>query len=110
VARFRLEEDLPIPGHGVLSTRLGADDLEELVETARLWALKAHSHKQLRLYDRSVELLAVEGQETSLVLAIDEWDINRPPLCECGETLHSAQIAGRPGWYCMSCSYRAQAA
>lgn len=110
MARFRLEEDLPIPGHGVLSTRFGSDDLDELVETARLWALKAVSRKQLRLHDRSVELLGVEGQGASLVLAIDEWDLNRPPLCECGEMLHAAQIAGLPGWYCMSCSYRVQAA
>ncbi|WP_327098975.1 hypothetical protein OIE68_09385 [Nocardia vinacea] len=73
MARFRLEEDLPIPGHAVLSTRLGSEDLDELIETARLWALRATSSKQLRLYDRSVELLAVEGCGVALVNAVDEW-------------------------------------
>lgn len=110
MSRFSLESHLPIPGRGVLSTRLGSDDLDELVETARLWALRATDPTQLRLCDRSVELLAVEGRSAALVNAVDEWDINRPPLCECGEMLHAVQIAGRPGWYCASCDYREQVA
>ncbi|WP_433527740.1 hypothetical protein ACQPZ2_44175 (plasmid) [Nocardia pseudovaccinii] len=95
----------------MLTVRLGADDLDEIVENARLWALSADTHTEIRIFDRSVELLAVDGFGASLVDAIDQWDLDRPPLCpECGEMLHAARVAGEPGWYCRSCDYRALAA
>jgi hypothetical protein len=45
----------------VLTVQLGADDLDEIVENARLWALSADTHTEIRICDRSVELLGVAG-------------------------------------------------
>ncbi|WP_328401804.1 hypothetical protein [Nocardia sp. NBC_00403] len=61
-ARFRLEAHTPIPGHGTLNTRLELPDLDDLIEHARLWVLQDQLHtQQIRIYDRSAELLAVDG-------------------------------------------------
>lgn len=111
MARFRLEVHTPTPGVGVLTVQIGSDDLDELVEDARLAALRADTYTQIRIYDRSVELLAGDGLGVSLVDVIDQWALDRPPLCpECGEMLHAAKLAGEPGWYCRGCDYRALAA
>ncbi|MEV6340972.1 hypothetical protein AB0M12_40410 [Nocardia vinacea] len=108
--RFLLESNTRTPV-GVLTVQLGADDLDEIVENARLWALSKDTPTEMRILDRSVELLTVTGFGVALVDAIDRWDLDRPPLCpECGEMLHAARLAGEPGWYCRGCDYRALAA
>ncbi|KAA8877460.1 hypothetical protein F3087_43950 [Nocardia colli] len=111
MARFGLEAHTVYPGHGVLVTRLGSDDVEELVETARIWALRATDYTKIWLYDRSAEMLAIEGAGSALVETVDRWANARPPLCpECGELLHAAALAGEAAWYCHSCNFRAHAA
>ncbi|WP_433521660.1 hypothetical protein ACQPZ2_30765 [Nocardia pseudovaccinii] len=109
--RFLLESHTRTSGVGMLAVRLGGDDLDEIVENARLWALSAAGHTEIRILDRSVERLAVARAGPPLVDAIDRWDLDRPPLCpECGEMLHAAKLAGEPGWYCRSYDYRTLAA
>ncbi|WP_040698403.1 hypothetical protein [Nocardia vinacea] len=58
--RFLLESHTRTPGVGVLPVLLGADDLDEIVENPRLRALSADTNTEVRIYDRSVELLAVD--------------------------------------------------
>lgn len=92
---------------GVLTTTLAADDLAELIETARSWALRALSNTRLVILDRSTELLALEGDTPTLLDALDRWEGSQPPLCpECGEQLHPVQIDGQPAWHCRNCGYR----
>ncbi|WP_069167266.1 hypothetical protein [Nocardia altamirensis] len=111
MARFRLERHTHILGFGTLTTSLAFEDLAELIETARMWALAAAVPVHVRILDRSVELHAVEGAGVALVDAIDRWDINRtPPCAECGELQHVAQMTGRSIWYCHSCNRRTEAA
>ncbi|WP_406238441.1 hypothetical protein [Nocardia sp. NBC_01009] len=110
MARFRLESHIRVPNLGVMITQIALDDLDELVEHARIWALEGESER-MWLYDRSVELFTIEGRGVALVDAIDRWAHDRPLLCgECGEMLHAARIAGEPAWYCHGCDYRTQAA
>ncbi|MFQ6329674.1 hypothetical protein ACLMAL_26545 [Nocardia sp. CWNU-33] len=112
MARFRLEAHAPIPGHGTLTIRLELPDLDDLIEHARLWVLQDQLHtQQIRIYDRSAELLAVDGAGGPLVVVIDEWANARESLCpECGELRHAARIDSGPAWYCHGCNDRAQAA
>ncbi|PXX53881.1 hypothetical protein DFR70_1262 [Nocardia tenerifensis] len=111
MSRFYLEAHTPYPGHGVLVTKLGSGDVDELVEAARIRALQATEHTTMWLYDRSAVLFVVKGCGNSLVDMVDRWANDRPPLCpECGEQLHEAHMAGERAWYCHSCNFRARAA
>ncbi|MEV4130415.1 hypothetical protein [Nocardia sp. NPDC049707] len=71
--RFLLESHTRTPGVGVLTVQLRADDLDEIVENARLRALSADTHTEIWIVDRSVEPLAVDGSGASLVDAINRW-------------------------------------
>ncbi|WP_280300758.1 hypothetical protein [Nocardia abscessus] len=103
-----MELDTEVPSVGTFRTRYGSDDFPTLVEFARTAALRIEAPSSLRIFDQSAVLFTAEGPARVIVDAIDSWHAENSPLCpECGELLHAAQVAARPGWYCHGCGYRA---
>ncbi|MEV0766502.1 hypothetical protein [Nocardia sp. NPDC050435] len=111
MARFQVEQHVTVPGSGVFVTRLSSNDLEELTEAARTWALSLDHRARVVVLDRSVELFSAEGERRQLVDAIDLWAADPPPFCpECGEMMHAARMRGESVWWCHSCHHRVQIA